>query len=156
MQLSFSYNKKKVIQALRYHFISKREIKLVMILVNVFAITSAVLFYFKKIRPEPFLLGSVIWILLMLSIWYILPYTIYRREQTFKESFTMFFGNNNVTLQSSQGHVDWPWQRFLKYIESPNFFHLYFTTQSFFIIPKDEMSDDFRHDLRQLLQEKIK
>ena len=60
MHFKFSYNKKQIIQGLRYHFISRREIKLMMILVNVFAIGSAVLFYTKKIRPEPFLLGSFI------------------------------------------------------------------------------------------------
>lgn len=155
MQLSFTYNKKKVIQALRYHFISKREIKFVMIMVNIFAITSAILFYFKKIRPEPFLLGSVIWLVLMVSVWYILPFTIYKKEQTFKEGFTIFFGNSDVTLQNKRGHVDWSWQSFSKYLESPNFFHLYFNSQSFFLIPKDEMTEDFRNGLRQLLQSKI-
>ena len=37
----FDYDKGKVIQALRYHFITRREIKVMMILVNVFAILSA-------------------------------------------------------------------------------------------------------------------
>ena len=59
-----------------------------MILVNVFAIGSAVLFYTKKIRPEPFLLGSFIWIFMMLAVWYILPYSIYSKSSTFKETFT--------------------------------------------------------------------
>ena len=40
----FTYNKGKVIQALRYHFITRKEIKGMMILVNVFAIVSAALF----------------------------------------------------------------------------------------------------------------
>jgi len=56
MEFSFSYDKKKVIQALRLHFIAQREIKIMMILVNVFAILSAILFYQKIIRPEPFYL----------------------------------------------------------------------------------------------------
>ena len=52
MHFKFSYNKKQIIQGLRYHFISRREIKLMMILVNVFAIGSAVLFYTKKINEH--------------------------------------------------------------------------------------------------------
>ena len=32
----FIYNKGKVIQALRYHFITRKEIKIMIILVNVF------------------------------------------------------------------------------------------------------------------------
>ncbi|MEP6712165.1 MAG: YcxB family protein, partial [Ferruginibacter sp.] len=61
----FTYNKGKVIQALRYHFISRPEIKIMMILVNVFAIFSAALYFFKLIKPMPFLVSSMLWFFLM-------------------------------------------------------------------------------------------
>ena len=51
MTISFSYDKKQVIQALRYHFLTRPEIRILLILVNVFAIGSAVLLYFKIIQP---------------------------------------------------------------------------------------------------------
>jgi Na+/H+ antiporter NhaA len=63
---AFNYNKPKVIQALRYHFISRREIKLLMIFVNVFAIASAALFYFKQISALAFLVSSLLWFVLMI------------------------------------------------------------------------------------------
>ena len=105
MQFSFSYEKKKVIQALRYHFISRREIKVMMILVNVFAITAAILFYSQKIRPEPFLLGSLIWIAMMGGVWYILPYSIYKNASTFKENFIIAFTDENIQLDNERGYV---------------------------------------------------
>ena len=83
----FTYNKAKVIQALRYHFISRREIKLLMILVNVFAILSAALFFFKKISPLAFLISSFLWFVLMILFWYLLPQVIYRNASTFKDRF---------------------------------------------------------------------
>lgn len=155
MEFGFSYEKKKVIQALRYHFISRQEIKILMILVNIFAITSAALFYFKKIRPEPFLLGSIIWLLLMVSVWYILPYTIYKKAATFQDAFKIHFGENGVHLQNPRGYVDWQWNRFSKWMETPHFFHLYFDQKSFFLVPKDEMTDDMRHELRGMLNQRI-
>jgi hypothetical protein len=155
MQFSFSYNKKKVIQGLRYHFISRPEIRILMILVNVFAIASAVLFYFKKIRPEPFLLGSFIWLMLMVAVWYILPYTIYKKAVTFKDSFQINFGEENVRLDNPKGYVEWPWSRFSFWIETPHFFHLYFDARSFFLVPKDGISDESRHELRKILNGKI-
>lgn len=79
MQFGFNYNKKKTIQALRFHFISRKEIRLLVIVVNVFAIVSAILFYSKKIRPEYFLLGSILWLAIMIASWYILPYTVYKK-----------------------------------------------------------------------------
>ncbi|HMX81508.1 MAG TPA: YcxB family protein, partial [Ferruginibacter sp.] len=83
----FTYDKKKVIQALRYHFITRREIRVMMILINVFALLSAALFFFKRISPYAFLISSLLWIMLMLTFWFILPYTVYRRADTFRDRF---------------------------------------------------------------------
>jgi hypothetical protein len=155
MQYSFSYDKRKVIQALRYHFVQKQEIRVLVILVNVFAIVSAILFYAKKIRPEPFLLGSVIWLVLMASFWYFLPNSIYKRSSTFRESFIIDFRETDVRLESERGYVLWQWSQFSKFFESPHFFHLYFDARSFFLVPKDGMGDEFRHELRGLLGRKL-
>ena len=155
MQLSFSYQKPKVIQALRYHFVQSPEIRIMLVLVNVFAIVAAILFYTKKIRPEPFFLGSVIWMGLMASFWYFLPNNIYHKADTFKDKFIINFNDVAVVLENERGEMIWHWNKFSKYFESPHFFHLYFDAKSFFLVPKDNMSDDFRHELRALLKAKI-
>jgi len=155
MQFSFSYNKKKTLQALRYHFISRQEIKVMMILVNVFAVVAAALFYSGKIRPEPFLLGTAIWLMMMIAVWYVLPYSIYSKSVTFKESFIIYFSENEIQLNNERGYVQWPWNMFVKYFESPHFFHLYFDSKSFFLIPKENMPDEMEADLRSLLNTKI-
>ena len=156
MQLSFSYQKPKVIQALRYHFVQSPEIRIMLVLVNVFAIVAAILFYTKKIRPEPFFLGSVIWMGLMASFWYFLPNNIYHKADTFKDKFIINFHDVAVVLENERGEMIWHWNKFSKYFESPHFFHLYFDAKSFFIIPKDNMGEEFTHELRGLLKAKIK
>jgi hypothetical protein len=156
MQLSFSYQKPRVIQALRYHFVQSPEIRIMLVLVNVFAIVSAILFYTKKIRPEPFFLGSLIWMGLMASFWYFLPNNIYNKAETFKDKFIISFNDVAVVLENERGEMIWHWNRFSKYFESPHFFHLYFDAKSFFIVPKDNMSEEFIHELRGLLKLKIK
>ncbi len=78
MRFKFTYNKKKVLQALRYHFIWQPEIRILLILIIVFDITSAILYIIGKIHPEPFLLGSFIWLISIVSFWFILPNTIYK------------------------------------------------------------------------------
>ncbi len=155
MQHSFSYEKKKVIQALRYHFIQRNEIRILIVLVNVFAIVSAVLFYSKKIRPEPFLLGSFIWLMLMATFWYFLPNSIYKKAATFQDSFIIDFKEDEINLENERGSVQWPWNTFYRFFESPHFFHLYFDTKSFFLVPKENMSDEFRHELRGVFNSKI-
>ena len=156
MQLSFSYQKPRVIQALRYHFVQSPEIRVMLILVNVFAIVSAILFYTNKIRPEPFFLGSLIWMGLMASFWYFLPNNIYKKAETFKDKFIIRFNDVAVVLENERGEVVWQWDKFSKYFESPHFFHLYFDAKSFFLVPKENMGEEFTQELRGLLKVKIK
>lgn len=155
MQFDISYDKNKTIQGLRYHFFSKKEIKALLIIVNIFAIIAAILFYSQKIRPEPFVLFSFIWILMMISIWFILPYSIYRKSNTFKETFSLFVNDSGIRLDNERGYVNWAWNTFSKYFESPNFFHLYFDEKSFFLVPKDNMDDAVLSNLREVFKSKI-
>lgn len=151
----FTYNKGKVIQALRYHFLSRREIKLMMILVNIFAIVSAALFFFKKISPLAFLISSVLWFSLMISFWYLLPFTIYKKSATFKDKFKATFGKEDFTIENERGSRSWPWKEISTTMESPHFFHLYFNARSFFIVPKDAFAEDDIGVARKLLATKI-
>ena len=156
MTISFTYEKKQVIQALRYHFLTRPEIKILLILVNVFAIGSAILLYFRVIQPLSFLMFSVLWFILMLVVWRILPMSIYRRSHTFKDSFIMDIEEEHVMLRTEKGEKAWPWAEFSKFVESPYFFHLYFDARSFFLVPTDAFRDiEERQEARKLIKEKI-
>jgi hypothetical protein len=156
MTVQFGYDKKQVIQALRYHFLMRREIKVLLILINVFAITSAVLFAMKKIQPLAFLIFSFLWFMLMLVIWRILPGSIYRKSLTFQDHFIMHLQDENVVLETAKGSKGWPWKKFSYFVESPYFFHLYFDARSFFLVPKDAFqSITDLQSARDLLKEKI-
>ena len=156
MTVHFSYDKKQVLQALRYHFISKREIRLMIILVNVFAIASAALFYFKKILPFAFLVSSFLWIVLMVTFWFILPFMVYRKAATFKDHFSMNFEETGFSLGNERGSRSWDWKALNNYIETPHFFHLYFDSTSFFLVPKIAFSDEEKTEMRDLLRAKVK
>ena len=152
----FTYSKPKVLQALRYHFISRKEIKIMIIVVNVFAIFSAALYFFKKVSPVAFLIGSTLWFVLMISFWYILPGIIYRKAATFKDRFKVSFEDQHMFLENERGSRSWPWTAFSSMMETPYFFHLYFDSRSFFLIPKEAFEEEKLHEVRQLLKEKIK
>jgi hypothetical protein len=157
MTISFSYDKKKVIQALRYHFLTRPEIRILLILVNVFAIASAILLYFKIIQPLSFLMFSILWFMLMLAVWRLLPQSIYKRSHTFRDHFSMDFDEEHVVLRTELGQKAWPWAVFSKFVESPYFFHLYFDSRSFFLVPTDAFKDnEEKQAARRLLKSKIK
>jgi uncharacterized membrane protein len=152
----FEYNKQKVLQALRYHFISRREIKILMILVNVFALLSAGLFFFKKVSPLAFLLSSVMWFVLMIAFWYALPRMVYRRAKTFQDRFRVAVGDLGLSLENRQIDKKWEWSSFQSWMESPHFYHLYFDARSFFILPKDAFEGDDVHEVRKIFREHIR
>lgn len=140
MKINISYNKGKVLQALRYHFFSRREIKLMMILVNVFALLAGVLYGLKLIQPLPFLMSSVLWLSMMVAYWIWLPALIYRKSKTFKDNFEVTISPQHFFIQTANGTKSWAWREFSSYYETPGFFHLYFDNKSFFLIPKDALS----------------
>lgn len=157
MTISFGYNKKQVIQALRYHFISKMEIRLMVILVNVFAAFSLILYLMGKITPVAFLTYALLWILLMVAIWFILPSVVYRKAATFQHHFSMYFDENDFTLEHKKGKRSWPYTTLHTFKETPHFFHLYFDTRSFLLIPKGAFDSVAQmQQLRALLKNKIK
>jgi len=157
MTIEFGYEKKQVLQALRYHFLSRPEIKGLLILVNLFAIASAGLFAFKKIQALSFLTFSFLWFMLMLAIWRILPASIYKRALTFQDHFSMRFAEDGVELSTANGSQAWPWTKFSSFVESPYFFHLYFNARSFFLVPKDAFTDiNQLQEARALIREKVK
>ena len=155
MTVHFEYNKTQVLQALRYHFLSRKEIRFMIILVNVFALLSAALFYFKKIVPLAFFVSTFLWIVLMLSFWFILPGIVYRRAATFQDKFTMNFEETGFSLGNERGGRNWSWKTVSHYLETPHFFHLYFNATSFFLVPKGAFDRDQITEMRDILRVKV-
>jgi hypothetical protein len=157
MTIHFGYEKKQVIQALRYHFISRPEIKTMLIVVNVFALISMILYALHKITPLAFVVSSTLWIVLMISFWFIMPGLVYRRNETFRHDFTMHFDARNFTLAHERGSRSWDWAALATFIESPHFFHLYFDSRSFLLVPKSGCKDETEvSELRSILRDHVK
>ncbi|MFM9910166.1 MAG: YcxB family protein [Chitinophagaceae bacterium] len=157
MTVHFGYDKKQVLTGLRNHFFGRPEIRILIILVNVFAITSAILYYFKIIQPLSFLFFSLMWFLLWITVRRFLPYSIYKRSQTFKDEFTLSLNETEgVLLQTERGEQLWRWKDFSNFKETLYFFHLYFNSRSFFMIPKDSFKDlEEVQEARKIIKENV-
>lgn len=157
MTIHFSYDKKKVIQALRYHFISRPEIRIMLILVNVFAVVLFIAFWLKYLKPSHYLVFSVLWIVLMLCFWYLFPHAVYRQTTMFKNPYYMNFSEQQFSLHHESGNSKtWEWDALNNYLESPHFFHLYFSPKVFLLLPKEACKDDEEvHALRKLIQSHV-
>lgn len=155
MHIAFSYDKRQVLQGLRYHFISRLEIRLLIIAVNVFAVGSVVLYALSKVTPFAFLLSSCLWLLLMIALWWFLPWVVYRQTKAFQYDFEMEFSEGGFELSRDGKGNSWSWQSLRTWKETPFFFHLYFNAQSFWLVPKEALMDEQRLQLRSWLRENV-
>jgi len=156
MTIQFGYDKKQVLDGLRSHFFGMAEIRFLFILINLFAILSAILFYFKKIQALSFLIFSLLWFLLWVSVRRLLPLSIYKKSETFQDHFTLSMEERGVLLETQKGTQIWQWNEFSEYKETIHFFILYFNRRSFFMVPKDAFKDIAEIQIaRQLLRTRI-
>jgi len=155
MRIAFAYEKRRVMQALRYHFISRLELRLLILTVNVFAIGSLILFALGKVHPAAFLLSSFLWLLLMVAIWWFLPYVVFKQTRAFQHAFEMDFTSAGFELCHEGKGNAWNWSSLHQWKETPFFFHLYFDPRSFWLVPKDSMKDEDRIQLRAWLREYV-
>jgi hypothetical protein len=156
MTISYGYDKQKVLQALRYHFINKKDIRFLLIAVNVLALISGILFFFKKIDPTVFIITSLLWIVLMIVFWIAMPRLIYSKTKSFKDNFITEVNDYEITLQQENGSRTWQLNDFQTWFESPHFFHLYVGPNSFFIIPKEAFTSGQVHEVRTIFGKAIK
>jgi hypothetical protein len=157
MTIQFGYDKKQVLDGLRGHFFSRPEIRTLVILINVFAILSAILFALKKIQAAPFLLFSILWFFLWVSIRRLLPLSIYKKSATFQDTFILSLEDKGIFLETQKGGQWWLWETFSGFKETAYFFHVYFDARSFFLIPKDSFKDITEiQAARQLLKDRIR
>jgi hypothetical protein len=157
MTIQFGYNKRQVLDGLRGHFFGRPEIRTLVIVINVFAILSAILFFLKRIQALPFLIFSVLWFCLWISIRRLLPLSIYKKSATFQDTFILTLEDRGMLLETKKGHQLWEWQAFSGFKETAYFFHVYFNARAFFMIPKDSFKDITEiQAARKLLKERIK
>ena len=125
------------------------------IVVNIFTIFAAILYFTGRVSPLGFLLCSTLWFTLMVAFWFVLPYIIYRKASTFKDRFKVSFEEQHMFLENDRGSRSWPWKDFSAFVESTNFFHLYFNSRAFFLIPKNAFETNDLYEIRNFLKEKI-
>jgi hypothetical protein len=85
-----------------------------------------------------------------------LPYVIYKKSATFLDRFKAVLQPGYFAIEHERGERSWKWEEFSGWIESPHFFHLYFNSRSFFLIPKEAFEGDDVHEARKIFSEKLK
>lgn len=156
MQVKFHYDKKAVINALRFHFLNRTETKVIRILFIIIFLL-AIFGYLKDVVPYAVVvIVFLVIVMLTIVLWFILPNTIYKKARTFHEpSLELDFSEEGMSITTQMGGRRLPWQSFSRVLETAYFFYLYQNKNAFFLIPADAFTTPQNAEFRQLLQRHI-
>lgn len=142
-EINFTYNKTAVINALRFHFLNRKETKILKVLCAALFL-SALWGYWTSIVSYGLLVGVFVAIVLLTAVfWFLLPASIYKKAKTFHEpSIKLQYNGEGMAIGTQAGARHLPWQSFHRVIETRDFFYLYRNTNSFFLIPANAFSDE--------------
>jgi len=158
MHLEFSYNKEEVLNALRYHFMQRGEIKVfrnTLFTLLAFALAG----YAFKIVTIGALIGIAGMVLLIgIAFWFLLPVSIYNKAATFKDDIHLKYSEEGIIIstRTSEHQRLLSWSTFTRVVEAKNFFFLYRGKKNFFLVPTSAFqSEDAQKEFSQLANKKI-
>lgn len=137
MHLEFSYNKEDVVNALRYHFLNRGEVKVFRNTLIILLIATLAGHLFRVVT-----MGALIGIVAMIFViawvfWYLLPISTYNKATTFKDNIHLVFSDEGMSISTRirEHQRQIPWTSFSQVVETRLFFYLYRDKKSFFLIP---------------------
>lgn len=142
MHIQFRYNREDVINALRFHFMQRGEIK---VFRNTFAILllATIAGYVFRLVNVSALVGIIAMVLLICCVfWFMLPISIYNKSLTFKENIRLGYNEEGLMIGTAMGERPQSWNSFSQIVETPTFFFLYRDKKSFFLVPVDAFETD--------------
>lgn len=136
MDLRFQYDKQEVINALRFHFMNRPEMKLFKVILMLMVLFAFAGYWMKIVTLQMLIWIFLLFIVLVLVFWYILPYSVYRKARTFREpAISLHWTDEGITIGTQRGESSLSWNRFHQVLETKHFFYLYSSNKSFFLIP---------------------
>ena len=154
MHLEFSYKKDEVLNALRYHFLHRGEVKVFQITLLIFLLATIAGFFFHVVTRNALAGITGMTLLIAWAFWYLLPVSTYNKAATFQDNIRLQLNEEGMTIITNQGgDRAVSWQRFSEVVETAKFIFLYRDKKSFFLIPLSAFqSPDAKADFQQLLK----
>ncbi|ATL46942.1 hypothetical protein COR50_06960 [Chitinophaga caeni] len=155
MVLEFSYNKQEVINALRYHFWQRGEIKVFRYTGLILAVFSAVGFILGFVNVQALTAVMAVVTLMYACFFFLLPISTYNRASTFKENIRLRWNEQGILINTFSGERLLPWKQFKQVVETRTFFYLYKDSKSFFLVPTNAFSSEAERQAFSLLLQQL-
>lgn len=158
MHVEFSYNKEDVLNALRYHFSRRGEIKVFRNTLCILLLAALAGFFFRVVTPNA-LIGIIAMVALIVwAFWYVLPLSTYNKAATFKDEIRLKYSEEGllISTRASDHQRQLSWNNFTQLVETRKFFFLYRDKKSFLLIPTSAFeNEDERNTFSRLVKGKI-
>ena len=154
--LQFTYNREEVINALRFHFLRRGEIKVFRNALVILLLATVIGYVFRLVNFNA-MLGIVLMMLVLgWAFWYLLPVSTYNKAATFRDNIRLHYNDEGMAIQTGVGERQLSWRNFNQIVETDSFFYLYRDKRSFFLIPTSAFQSSEAHlQFRELMQRAI-
>ncbi len=151
--LQFTYKKEEVINALRFHFLRRGEIKVFRNTLIILLLATVIGYVFRMVNFNA-MLGIVLMMLILgWAFWYLLPVSTYNKAATFRDNIRLRYNDEGMAIVTGHGERSISWRNFSQIVETQSFFFLYRDKRSFFLIPISAFENqEAHHQFRALMQ----
>jgi len=144
MHVEFSYNKEDVLNALRYHFMQRGEIKVYRTTLAILLLITLTGFFFHLVTFSALIGIFAMVAIIVWAFWYLLPLSTYNKAATFKDEIKLLYSEEGllISTRSSEHQRQLYWNSFTRLVETRKFFFLYRDKKSFLLIPTSAFEND--------------
>ncbi|WP_109696493.1 YcxB family protein [Chitinophaga deserti] len=151
--LQFTYKKEEVINALRFHFLRRGEIRVFRNTLIILLLATVIGYVFRVVNFNAMLGIVVMMVILGWAFWYLLPVSTYNKAATFRDSIRLRYNDEGMAIYTGQGERSMSWRNFSQIVETQSFFFLYRDKRTFFLIPTSAFeNDEARSQFSELMQ----
>ena len=157
MDIFFQYEKSDVLQALRFHFMQRREIRIFRGILMALGLFGLLVFSLHLIGSSLLLALLLMLALLAVVFWFVLPLAIYAKSKTFQDTIRLALNSEGLLIRTQYSERHLSWMGILMVIETKDFILLYRDKKSFFLVPARAFKDSKqRVEFSSLLQSHIR
>lgn len=157
IRLNFQYSLDEFIDAYRLHYSHLRRMK-TSILIAVGMLLSGVglciFLGYSFLKSVPIYL-SVILVTVLLAEFFLTPSKNFTRDPRLKEEHLLIFSGDLITFRFGGKTVGLSWKQYSRFVENPQFFLLYYSDESFLIIPRRVLNGQNERQFANLVKTRV-
>jgi len=158
VNLSFHYRESDYVRALRAHYASRLHLRFDLALCVILAVTGVCLWPLEDMHwfGVVFLAVAVIFALMLLAAFVVIPKCIFRSEPRFQDDYTLAFSTEGIHFQTKHIDSNLQWHMYTRALVDAHSYLLYYGSRQFSLVPKRVFdNDEQRQSFEQLLAQHV-